>query len=175
MTDYYKLLSISSNATSDEVKRAYRKLALQYHPDRNQGSKASEERFKEITQAYEVLRDPEKRRMYDQYGEQGLRRGPAGFSGGFDFSDAIEVFMRDFGGFGGLGDIFGQRPRSSRGGRAKGESLKVPVALTLADVANGARKEITVSLDVTDARLGERLVGTRIPVEIGSRRRFFVC
>ena len=81
MADYYQLLGVSRGADTDEIKKAYRQLALQYHPDRNQGSKEAEEKFKEVTQAYEVLRDPEKRALYDRYGEQGVkgRAGPAGF------------------------------------------------------------------------------------------------
>ena len=110
MSDYYKMLSVPRNANTEQIKKAYRKLALECHPDRNQGSKDAEERFKEVTEAYEVLRDPDKRATYDRYGEQGLKgRAGQGGMGGFDFSDAIEVFMRDFGGFSGLEDIFGMR------------------------------------------------------------------
>ena len=100
MADYYNLLGVSKDADTEKIKKAYRKLALKYHPDRNQGSKETENRFKEVTEAYEVLRDSEKRAVYDQYGEQGLRRGMGGAAGfsGFDFTDAIEVFMRDLGG-----------------------------------------------------------------------------
>ena len=103
MADYYELLGVSRGAGTDDIKKAYRKLALKYHPDRNKGSKENADRFKQVTEAYEILRDSEKRSIYDQYGEQGLKRGTggAGGFGGFDFSDALEVFMRDFGGFGG--------------------------------------------------------------------------
>src|SRR5688572_23719551 len=110
MADYYQLLGVPRDADAEQIKKAYRKLALQHHPDKNEGSPEAEERFKEITQAYEVLRDPEKRQLYDRYGEQGLR-GSGGAQGGFDFSDALEVFMRDFGGFGGFGEVFGGRAR----------------------------------------------------------------
>ena len=78
MADYYELLGVSKDASTDDIKKAYRKLALKYHPDRNQGSKETEDRFKQVTEAYEVLRDPEKRSTYNQYGEQGLNRGPGG-------------------------------------------------------------------------------------------------
>ncbi|HSM05564.1 MAG TPA: molecular chaperone DnaJ [Longimicrobiales bacterium] len=151
MADYYSLLGISRDADAEEIKKAYRRLALQHHPDRNQGSKEAEARFKEITQAYEVLRDPDKRAVYDRYGEQGLKGQPgAGFGGGFDFSDAIEVFMRDFGGFGGFGDLFGQR---SRGGRVrKGQSLKVRLKIGLGEVVSGATKTLRVKvLDTCEA------------------------
>ena len=151
MADYYSLLGVSRDADADEIKKAYRRLALQHHPDRNQGSKEAEARFKEITEAYEVLRDPDKRAVYDRYGKQGLKGQPgAGFGGGFDFSDAIEVFMRDFGGFGGLGDLFGQRSRGGSRAR-KGQSLKVRLKVDLKEVAAGTTRTIKVKvLDVCD-------------------------
>jgi molecular chaperone DnaJ len=148
MADYYERLGITRDASTEDVKKAYRKLALKYHPDRNEGSKEAEARFKEVTEAYEVLRDPEKRSTYDRFGEQGLRGGPGspGF-GGFDFADAIEVFMRDFGGFAGFEEIFGGR--RGRGGRretGKGQTLRVRVPLTLKDVATGVKKKIRVAI-----------------------------
>jgi len=152
MADYYELLGVSRGADDEEIKKAYRKLALQYHPDRNPDSPEAEQKFKEVTQAYEVLKDADKRSVYDRYGEQGLKGGgPGGFSGGFDFSDAIEVFMRDFGGgFGGFGDLFGQR-EGRRSGPQKGQSLKVRMSLTLAEVASGVTRTIKVSaLDPCD-------------------------
>ena len=84
MADYYQILGVPRDADVEQIKKAYRKLALETHPDRNNGSEDSEERFKEITQAYEVLRDPDKRSVYDRYGEQGLKGGGAGGFGGFD-------------------------------------------------------------------------------------------
>ena len=112
MADYYTVLRVSRTASDDEIKASYRRLAMQYHPDRNSGSKASEERFKEITEAYDVLRDPEKRAAYDRYGEAGLRRGAG--AGGFhhvDLSEALNIFMRDFG----FGDLFGGPACDGRG------------------------------------------------------------
>jgi molecular chaperone DnaJ len=157
MADYYERLGIGRDASTEEVKKAYRKLALKYHPDRNEGSKEAEARFKQVTEAYEVLRDPEKRSTYDRFGEQGLRGGPGGPGfGGFDFADAIEVFMRDFGGFAGFEDIFGGRRGSGRRRDAgKGQTLRVRLPLTLADVATGVKKKIRASvLDVCESCVG---------------------
>jgi len=147
MADYYQLLGVERTADADEIKKAYRKLAVKYHPDKNQGSKESEERFKEITQAYEVLRDADKRAMYDRYGEQGLRGGPGG-AAGFDFADAIEIFMRDFGGGGsGFEDLFGMRgARQQHASSRKGQTVRIRLPLTLAEVATGVSKTIRVSL-----------------------------
>jgi molecular chaperone DnaJ len=145
MADYYQLLGVSRAADADEIKKAYRQLALQYHPDRNQGSKEAEERFKEVTQAYEVLRDPEKRALYDRYGEQGVK-GRAGAQN-FDFGDAVEVFMRDFGGFSGLEELFGMRgARTQRSASRRGQTVRIRLQLTLAEVAKGVTKTVRVSL-----------------------------
>ena len=147
--DYYDLLGVSRDADADELKRAYRRLAMEYHPDRNSASDA-EERFKEVTEAWEVLRDPGKRELYDQYGEAGLRRGGGGeapFSGFNNFSDAFDVFMREFGGAGfgggGFGDLFGdaRSPNQPR----RGSTLKVAVTITLEEAAEGARRSLRVS------------------------------
>ncbi len=147
MSDYYERLGISRDATTEDIKKAYRKLALKYHPDRNEGSKDAEAKFKEVTEAYEVLRDSEKRATYDRYGEQGLRGAPGGGFGGFDFADAIEVFMRDFGGFGGFEEIFGgRRGGAGGGGPAKGQTLRVRLPLALREVARGVTKKIRVSI-----------------------------
>jgi molecular chaperone DnaJ len=150
MRDYYTILGINRTDDADTIKKAYRKLALQYHPDRNQGSKEAEEMFKEATEAYEVLRDPDKRAAYDRYGHAGVRGSGAGPGfAGFNFADALDVFMRDFGAFG-MGDLFGgaQQRRTSR----RGADLRVRLPLTLEEVANGTRK--TLKIQVMDACSG---------------------
>src|SRR5947207_5973085 len=108
MADFYSTLGVPRGASDDDIKKAYRKLAMQYHPDRNNGAKDAEEKFKEITEAYDVLRDPQKRAAYDRYGEAGLRGG-AGFHH-VDLSEALGIFMRDFGAFAGLDERFGFPP-----------------------------------------------------------------
>jgi molecular chaperone DnaJ len=141
MSDYYAILGVPRDANEAALKKAYRKLAMQYHPDRNGGDKTAEARFKEITEAYEVLRDPEKRRIYDRYGEAGLRGG-AGAAAGyhpFDLSEALNIFMRDFGGFAGFEEMFGGR---GGGGARRGNDLRASVRLSFADVARGAKRSL---------------------------------
>lgn len=149
--DYYELLGVSRDADEEEIKTAYRKLAMEYHPDRSDHDDA-EQKFKKITEAYEVLRDPEKRKMYDQFGEAGVKQGAGrgggrgGFQdfGGFDFSDAFEVFMNEFGAGGG----FGGRGRGSSRGRGsrseRGPDQKVSVSLSLEEAARGVEREVGV-------------------------------
>ena len=144
MADYYELLGISRDAGQDEIKKAYRKVALRYHPDRNAGSKEAEERFKEVTEAYEVLKDPQARARYDRYGRDGVRGHGGSRGGGLDFSDALEVFMRDFGGFGGLGSLFGGR-RDDRRPR-RGKTMRIRLPLTLQDVCTGVTKKVRVAV-----------------------------
>jgi molecular chaperone DnaJ len=148
MADYYAVLGVPRDATDDDIKKAYRKLATQWHPDRNGGSSEAEEKFKEIIEAYDVLRDAQKRAAYDRYGEAGLRGGGGG-GGAYqhvDLSDALNIFMRDFGG---LGDLFGAAGGGRRAGPRSGTDLKLPLALTLGEVATGVEK--TVTLKVLDA------------------------
>jgi molecular chaperone DnaJ len=142
MPDFYGVLGVERSASDDEIKKAYRKLAMTYHPDRNNGSKDAEERFKEITEAYDVLRDPQKRSAYDRYGEAGLRSGGAGFHH-VDLSEALGIFMRDFGGFGGFEELFGGR---SGGGPRAGTDVKITLPLTLAEVASGVDKKINIKV-----------------------------
>jgi molecular chaperone DnaJ len=146
MADYYAVLEVARGASDDEIKGAYRKLAMRYHPDRNNGSKDAEEKFKEITEAYDVLRDPNKRAAYDRYGEAGLRGGGGG--AGFhhvDLSEALGIFMRDFGGgFGGFEDLFGGG--RSGGSVRTGADIKITMPLTLAEVVTGVDKTVNVKL-----------------------------
>ena len=144
MADYYAVLGVPRAAADDEIKKAYRKLAMQYHPDRNGGSREAEEKFKEITEAYDVLRDPAKRSAYDRYGEAGLRGGGGGFHH-VDLSEALGIFMRDFGGFAGLGDLFGAQQAGGSATRS-GADIKVTLPLTLSDVASGVQRTIKVKL-----------------------------
>ncbi len=145
MADYYLTLNVERTATDDEIKKNYRRLAMQFHPDKNNGSKEAEERFKDITEAYDVLRDPQKRAAYDRYGEEGLRRGAG--DGGFhhvDLSEALNIFMRDFAGF---GDVFGNAAGAAgQSGPRPGGDVKVTIPLTLAQVASGVEKTITMKL-----------------------------
>lgn len=150
--DLYAVLGVSRGADAEEIKKAYRKMAVQYHPDKNPGDKSAEEKFKEIGQAYEILKDDQKRRMYDQHGMAGVSTSAAsegnpfqgGYGGaGFDISDALRAFMDAFGGnSGGFEDIFGGR-RGGRGSR-KGRDLQIKLNLTLNEIATGVEKKIKV-------------------------------
>lgn len=155
--DYYEILGVERASTKEEIKKAYRKLAFQFHPDKNPGNKDAEEKFKEATEAYEVLSDPEKRQVYDQYGHAGFGRGGGGqdpFAGargfggggfeGFDISDALRAFMREFGGgFG--GDFEGGRGAARA---RKGRDLQVRVSLSFSEIATGVEKQIRVTKQV---------------------------
>jgi len=143
MADFYKTLGVARSASDTEIKTAYRKLAMTYHPDRNNGSKEAEEKFKEITEAYDVLRDQDKRELYDRYGEAGLRGG-AGFHH-VDLSEALSIFMRDLGGLGGFGDLFGAATGRGSGPRT-GSDIKISMQMTLAEVATGTEKTVSVRL-----------------------------
>jgi molecular chaperone DnaJ len=153
MRDYYEILAVERAADGEAIKKAYRKLALQYHPDRNGGDKEAEEKFKEATEAYEVLRDADKRAAYDRFGHAGVKgRGAGGGGqqyGGFGFEDALNIFMRDFGGFGGLEDLFGGAAGRGRGGAQRGKDLQIKINITLAEVAAGVKK--TVKIRALDA------------------------
>jgi molecular chaperone DnaJ len=143
--DLYDVLGVERTASEAEVKKAYRRLAMEYHPDRNDGDKAAEERFKEATEAYEVLRDPDQRARYDRFGMSGIKGGPAG-AGGFgfhhvDLSEALNIFMRDFGGMGGFDAFFGGGQRARREQR-RGQDVRVKLRLTFDEVAQGVTRTL---------------------------------
>jgi len=141
--DYYQILGVSSNASAEEIKKAYRKMAMQHHPDRNRDKPEAEEKFKEASEAYSVLGNGEKRKIYDQYGINGLRMGNGGPDGGF-FSDSA---FADFGDI--LGDLFGfgqpfSGSRQRRQGPRQGRDLGLEIVLTLEESFLGVEKEIAV-------------------------------
>ena len=144
MADFYSTLGVPKTASDDEIKKAYRKLAMTYHPDRNNGSRDAEEKFKQITEAYDVLRDANKRAMYDRYGEAGLRGGAGGYHH-VDLAEALSIFMRDLGGMAGFGDLFGGRPGGQTGPRT-GSDIRISLPLRLAEVETGVEKTVTVKL-----------------------------
>ena len=146
--DYYEVLGVEKNAPADEIKKAYRKKAIQYHPDRNPGDKEAEEKFKEAAEAYEVLSNPDKRARYDQFGHAGVsgaagNGGPfGGFSGGMSMDDIFSMFGDIFGGHGGFGGFGGfGGGGSSQQRRYRGSDLRVKVKLTLKEISTGVEKK----------------------------------
>ncbi|HZK19129.1 MAG TPA: DnaJ domain-containing protein, partial [Treponemataceae bacterium] len=147
--DYYEILGVQKSATKDEIKKGYRKLAIKYHPDKNPGDKKSEEKFKEATEAYEVLSDDKKKQIYDQYGFDGLEGMGGATSGGY--SRAFHDFEDLFGGSG-FGDIFSDLFGASMGGGSRGRrqsnqgaSLRYDLEINFKDAVYGTKAEITFS------------------------------
>jgi len=143
--DYYEVLGVTKNATADEIKRAYRKLAIQYHPDKNPGNKAAEEKFKEAAEAYDVLSTPDKKAKYDRFGHAGLD-GQAGpdFSQGFgDLNDILNNLFGG-GGFGGFNFGFGGQQQSQGPKVYRGRDIRTRVTLTLEEVAKGVKKQVSI-------------------------------
>ncbi len=149
--DYYEILGVTKNSTSDEIKKSYRKVAMQYHPDRNTGDKAAEEKFKEAAEAYEVLSDSEKRAQYDRFGHAAVNNGRGGFNGGgMNMDDIFNQFGDVFG-----DDLFGSFFGGRRGGggnsRAhgiRGSNLRIKIKLSYEEIAKGVTKNIKVKKHV---------------------------
>jgi len=147
--DFYEILGVSRSASADEIKKAYRKVAMQYHPDRNPGDKEAEEKFKEAAEAYEILSDADKRAKYDRYGHQafGPGTGGGGFGGGMDMNDIFSQFGDIFG-----NDMFGsffgsggnQRGGGGRSRGTRGSNLRIKLKLNFEEIANGVQKNIKV-------------------------------
>ena len=150
--DYYEILGTSRTATADEIKKAYRKLAMQYHPDRNANNPAATEKFKELSEAYEVLSDEKKRQQYDQFGHEGMRSsfGPGGFDFSRDFthmSDLQDILGSLFGG-GGFEEFAGGGRRRSRTSAHRGDDLRFDLEIDFEEAVFGSERE--VELPVTD-------------------------
>lgn len=155
--DYYEVLGVSKSASADEIKKAYRKLAIQYHPDKNPDNPEAEDKFKEAAEAYEVLSNSDKKARYDQFGHQGLG-GNGGYGGaGMNMEDIFSQFGDIFGGGGGFGSFFG-----GGGGRRtkKGTNLRVKLKLNLQEIANGVEKKIKVKRHVVAAGVSFKSCGT---------------
>jgi molecular chaperone DnaJ len=147
-TDYYQLLGVSRDASEADLKKAYRKLAVKYHPDKNPGDTAAEAKFKEISEAYDVLKDADKRAAYDRYGHAAFKQGGMGSPGGMGGMgghDPFDIFREAFGGGGGGGifeEFFGGGGGQSRGGASHGSDLRYDLEITLEEAAKGVEKEI---------------------------------
>lgn len=156
--DYYEVLGVDRNASKDDIKKAYRKMAMQYHPDRNPDDKQAEEKFKEAAEAYEVLSNDEKKSVYDRYGHNGLRGGGQDYQGFSNINDIFSHFSDIFGGgaFGGGGSIFddffgtssSQNRSRRKGSGTPGTDLKVVLKLSLEEIASGTTKKIKIKKHV---------------------------
>ena len=161
--DYYEVLGVQKGATAEEIKKAYRKLAVKYHPDKNPGNKEAEEKFKEAAEAYSVLSDADKKARYDQFGHAGVEGAGPDFSGGFgNLNDILnDLFGGGFGGFSGFGGGFGGFGGGFGGGQRqqrvhRGRDIRVRVKLTLEEIARGVEKEISIEKSVPCPDCGGR-------------------
>ena len=159
--DYYEVLGVDKNASADEIKKAYRKMAIKYHPDKNPGDKEAEEKFKEAAEAYSVLSDADKKARYDQFGHAGVEGAGPDFSGGFgNLNDILNdlfggAFGGGFSGFGGFGGGFGGGRSGQRQQRVyRGRDIRVRVKLTLEEIAKGVEKEISIEKNVPCTECG---------------------
>lgn len=150
--DYYEVLGVDKNASEDEIKKAYRKIAIKYHPDKNPGDKSAEEKFKEAAEAYDVLHDAQKRQQYDQFGFNapggGGTGGFGGFGGSMNMDDIFSMFGDIFGGHSGFGGFGGGGSRQARPQQFRGSDLRLKVKLSLEEVATGVTKKFKVKKDV---------------------------
>ncbi len=136
--DFYEILGVSKNANDDEIKKSYRKLAMKYHPDRNKGDESAERKFKEVSAAYEILKDPQKKAAYDQYGHDAFRQGGMGGAQGFgDFAGGFSDIFEEF-----FGSGFGQA--TSRRGPTRGSDLRYNMSVSLHEAFNGKKTKIKI-------------------------------
>jgi molecular chaperone DnaJ len=146
--DYYEVLGVSKSASAEEIKKAYRKLAIQFHPDKNPDDPSAEDKFKEAAEAYEVLSNPEKKQRFDQFGHQGMNGGGYG-GGGMNMDDIFSQFGDVFGDSNPFGSFFGGGGRGQGQGVKRGSNLRIKLKLNLEEIANGAEKKIKVKRHVS--------------------------
>lgn len=169
--DYYKTLGVSKNASADEIKKAYRKLAMQYHPDRNPGNKEAEKKFKEATEAYEVLKDDQKRAAFDQYGHSAFEQGGGGFGGqgGFGGGQGFNDFSDIFSSFGDIFGDFGGGKSKKRSSAVKGSDIRYNLEITLEEAFAGVNKKVSFNIASScSACSGSGAEGGSKPAECGT-------